>query len=43
MFSSLFREEVVDMVTYSDLIQTGLLVVTTLNFFAYIYFNSKKK
>ena len=31
------------MVTYSDLIQTGLLVAEILNLFAYIYFNIKKK
>ena len=31
------------MVSYSDLIQTGLLIVPALNFIAYIYFNVKKK
>lgn len=30
------------MVSYSDLIQTGLLIVQALNFIAYIYFNVKK-
>ena len=32
-----------DMVSYSDLIETGLLLVQALNFIAYIYFNVKKK
>ncbi len=31
------------MMTYSDLIETGLLVMQALNFIAYIYFNIKKK
>ena len=31
------------MVSYSDLIQTGLLIVQALSFIAYIYFNVKKK
>ena len=29
------------MVSYSDLIETGLLLVQALNFIAYIYFNIK--
>ena len=31
------------MVSYSDLIETGLLLVQALNFIAYIYFNVKTK
>ena len=31
------------MVSYSDLIETGPLLVQALNFIAYIYFNVKKK
>ena len=31
------------MVSYSDLIETGLLLVQALNFIAYIYFNVKQK
>ena len=31
------------MVSYSDLIETGLLLVQALNFIAYIYFNVNKK
>ena len=31
------------MMTYSDLIETGLLVMQALNFIAYIYFNIKKR
>ena len=31
------------MMTYSDLIETGLLIMQALNFIAYIYFNIKKK
>ena len=31
------------MVSYSDLIETGLLLVQALHFIAYIYFNVKKK
>ncbi len=30
------------MVSYSDLIETGLLLVQALNFIAYIYFNVKR-
>ena len=31
------------MMSYSDLVETGLLLVQALNFIAYIYFNAKKK
>ena len=31
------------MMNYSNLIETGLLIVQALNFIAYIYFNVKKK
>ena len=30
------------MMSYSDLVETGLLLVQALNFIAYIYFNIKK-
>ena len=42
MFSSLFREEVIDMVTYSDLILIGQLIGAVLNLFVHIYNNKKK-
>ena len=42
LFSSLFREEVIDMVTYSDLILIGQLIVAVLNLFVHIYNNKKK-
>ncbi len=42
MFSSLFREEVIDMVTYSDLILIGQLIAAVLNLFVHIYNNKKK-
>lgn len=41
LFSSLFREEVIDMVTYSDLILIGQLIVAVLNLFVHIYNNKK--
>ena len=31
------------MMSYSDLVETGLLIVQALNFIAYIYFNIKKR
>jgi hypothetical protein len=31
------------MMSYSDLVETGLLLVQALNFIAYIYFNIKKR
>ena len=31
------------MMSYSDLVETGLLLVQALNFIAYIYFNMKKR
>ena len=31
------------MMSYSDLLETGLLFVQALNFIAYIYFNIKKR
>ena len=31
------------MMGYSDLVETGLLLVQALNFIAYIYFNIKKR
>ena len=36
------REEVIDMVTYSDLILIGQLIVAVLNLFVHIYNNKKK-
>ena len=42
LVSSLFREEVIDMVTYSDLILIGQLIVAVLNLFVHIYNNKKK-
>lgn len=42
LFSSLFREEVIDMVTYSDLILIGQLIAAVLNLFVHIYNNKKK-
>lgn len=31
------------MMSYSDLVETGLLLVQALNFIVYIYFNIKKR
>ena len=31
------------MMSYSDLVETGLLLVQALNFISYIYFNIKKR
>ena len=31
------------MMSYSDLVETGLLLVQALNFILYIYFNIKKR
>ena len=31
------------MMSYSDIVETGLLLVQALNFIAYIYFNIKKR
>lgn len=31
------------MMSYSNLVETGLLLVQALNFIAYIYFNIKKR
>lgn len=36
------RKEVIDMVTYSDLILIGQLIVAVLNLFVHIYNNKKK-
>ena len=36
------QEEVIDMVTYSDLILIGQLIVAVLNLFVHIYNNKKK-
>lgn len=42
MFSSLSREEVIDMVTHSELILIGQLIVSILTLFVHIYNNKKK-
>ena len=42
LFSSLSREEVLDMVTHSELILIGQLIVSILTLFVHIYNNKKK-
>ena len=42
LFSSLFREEMIDMVTHSELILIGQLIVSILTLFVHIYNNKKK-
>ena len=42
LFSSLSREEVIDMVTHSELILIGQLIVSILTLFVHIYNNKKK-
>ena len=42
LFSSLSREEGIDMVTHSELILIGQLIVSILTLFVHIYNNKKK-